>query len=85
MKWRLMWGNLFLCKLIACVSLHFMLDPVQPLEYETGLFDLCLRGQHASTLRVPFMLILEIYEPNSDLLKILHHRNRLAGRVGGKK
>ena len=78
-------GKSFLMQINCRVSLHFMLDPVQPLEYETGLFDLCLRGQHASTLRVPFMLVLEIYEPNSDWLRILHHRNRLAGRVGGKK
>ena len=38
MKWRLMRANLFKCKFIARISLHFMLDPVQPLEYETGLF-----------------------------------------------
>ena len=34
MKWRLMRANLFKCK---CIRLHFMLDPGQPLEYETGL------------------------------------------------
>ena len=39
MKWRLTRTNLFKCKLFARISLHFMLDPVQPLEYETGLFS----------------------------------------------
>ena len=37
MRWRLMRANLFKCKLISRISLHFILDPVQPLEYETGL------------------------------------------------
>ena len=38
MKWRLMRANLFKCKLICP---HLMLDPVQPFEYETGLFHKC--------------------------------------------
>ena len=37
MEWRLMRANLFKCKLICPIILDFMLDPVKPLEYETGL------------------------------------------------
>ena len=39
MKWRLMRANLVKCKLTSRIRLHFMLDPVQPLEYETGPFQ----------------------------------------------
>ena len=37
MKWRLMRANPSNANEFARISLHFMLDPVQPLEYETGL------------------------------------------------
>ena len=69
MKRRLMRANLFKCKLI-CISLHFMLDPVQPLEYETGLFSLYLQNKGARNFVVILIFIpLTTHEKHNLLLR----------------
>ena len=50
MKWRLMRANLSNANEFACISLHFMLDRVQSLGYETGLLkDKLTFSRHRET------------------------------------
>ena len=52
MKWRLMRANLICVKRFARISLHFMLDPVQPWEFENGLFSNSVTRVHGWRLAI---------------------------------
>ena len=64
MKWRLMQANNLHLKRFARISLYFMLDPVQPWEFENGLLSVCY-------------IILQTHADDADVSKLSKKLDKL--------